>query len=264
MIREGSWDEFPKAYQHGQHPPRNVAAALGQITPRASRDIFAVRFAGQGRSGAKGRPIQGPRFVPVKITTRRGARRFVDTDEHPKGTARPYGCWRSCVPASTRTARLLRALVRHQRGAAAVVLMDGGRGRKGGAVWASLARIVSLADRPAFGPADHGQRPIPAKPQWALKKAGLVAGQLDLIEDNEAFAAQAWRGQLRISAGCPRRSMSNGAAHQRSVIRSARLGRRVSGDLLQRDAARPNVKKGLANPLHRRRHGNWCNVSWRR
>ena len=101
MIRDGLWDAF-NGYHMG-NTAENVAQRW-QITREQQDD--RRRLAGQGRSGAKGRPLQG-RDRPGQ--DRHPARRdVVDTDEHPKhGTT--SRCCRNCGRPSTRTAPSPRA-----------------------------------------------------------------------------------------------------------------------------------------------------------
>src|SRR5205814_6212415 len=125
-------------------------------------------------------------IVPVKITTRRGET-IVDTDEHPKhGTTvealaklRPAFDKNGTVTAGNASGI--------NDGAAAVVLMSAADAAKRGLT--PLARIVSWATT-GVDPAIMGTGPIPAS-RLALKKAGWSKDGLDLVEANEAFAAQA-------------------------------------------------------------------------
>ena len=101
-------------------------------------------------------------------------------------------------------------------GAAAVVLMLASQAAKEGKK--PLARIASWAQA-GVDPKIMGTGPIPAS-RAALQKAGWKTSDLDLIEANEAFAAQACAVN-KDSPGTPRRSTST-AVRSRSVTRSAR------------------------------------------
>src|SRR5207245_9949581 len=125
-------------------------------------------------------------IVPVTIKARKGDI-VVDTDEFPKhgttldavGKLRPAFAKDGTVTAANAS--------RSNDGAAAVVLMKASAAaRENRKV---LARIVSWAHA-GVDPAIMGTGPIPAS-RAALKKAGWSTGDLDLIEANEAFAAQA-------------------------------------------------------------------------
>ena len=140
---------------------------------------------------------------------------MVDTDEHPKhghhrrnlAKLRPAFDKEGTVTAGNASGI--------NDGAAAVVLMSAEEAEPSAAS-TPLARIVSWATA-GVDPAIMGTGPIPAS-RKALEKAGWSTDDLDLVEANEAFAAQAWRS-TRISAGTPTRSTST-AAPSRSATRS--------------------------------------------
>ena len=161
----------------------NVAAQFG-IT-RDDQDKFALES--QRRAAAA---IDAGHFksqiVPVEIQTRKGTTIF-DTDEHPKRdtTMESLGKLRAAFKKDgTVTAGNASGI---NDGAAAVVLMEASAAAKAGAK--PLARLVSYAVA-GVDPSIMGTGPIPAV-QLALKRAGLQASDMDVIESNEAFAAQA-------------------------------------------------------------------------
>jgi acetyl-CoA C-acetyltransferase len=181
MIRDGLWDAF-NGYHMGT-TAENVAEKY-QIT-REQQDEFA---AGSQRKAVAA--IEAGRFkdeiVPVKISTRKGDV-LVDTDEYPKAgtTAEVLAKLR---PAFSKTGTVTAGNASGiNDGAAGVLLMSASDAAKRGVK--PLARIVSWATA-GVDPAVMGTGPIPAS-RLALKKAGWTADQLDLIEANEAFAAQA-------------------------------------------------------------------------
>ncbi len=181
MLRDGLMDAF-----HGYHmgnTAENIAQRW-QIT-RAEQDDFAL--ASQQKAGAA---IDGKRFeeeiVPVTVPGRKG-NMVIHTDEHPRPetTADSLAKLRPAFhKEGTVTAGNASGI---NDGAAAVVLMTateaGRRGLK------PIARIVSWATA-GVDPSVMGTGPIPAS-RKALEKAGWQVGDLDLIEANEAFAAQA-------------------------------------------------------------------------
>src|SRR5437667_5291412 len=180
MIRDGLWDAF-NGYHMG-NTAENVAQRW-QIT-RDQQDAFAVASQSKAEAAQKAGRFKDE-IVPVKITTRRGET-IVDTDEHPKhGTTieilsklRPAFNKNGTVTAGNASGI--------NDGAAAVVLMTAAEAEKRGL--RPLARIVSWATA-GVDPAIIGTGPIPAS-RMALKKAGWSADDLDLVEANEAFAAQ--------------------------------------------------------------------------
>jgi acetyl-CoA C-acetyltransferase len=124
-------------------------------------------------------------IVPVKVPSRK-QEIIVDRDERPMATSmeklaklRPVFAKDGTVTAGNASGI--------NDGAAAVVLMTAGEAAKRGLK--PLARIVSWAHA-GVDPSIMGSGPIPAS-RAALKKAGWNIGDLDLIEANEAFAAQA-------------------------------------------------------------------------
>ncbi len=181
MIKDGLWDHF-NGYHMGV-TAENVARQW-QIT-RDDQDEFAA--ASQQKAEAA---IKGGRFkdeiVPVKIVVKKEEKNF-DTDENPR-----YGTTKDVLaklkPAfqkeGTVTAGNASSI---NDGAAALVLMSDAEAARRGLK--PLATVVSWAQA-GVDPAVMGTGPIPAS-QAALKKAGWKTSDLDLVEANEAFAAQA-------------------------------------------------------------------------
>ena len=181
MIRDGLWDAF-NGYHMGT-TAENVAEKF-QIT-REQQDEFAL---GSQLKAAKA--IESGRFkdeiVSVKIAGRKGDV-LVDTDEYPKAGSTIEGLMK-LRPAFSKTGTVTAGNASGiNDGAAAVLLMSAADGAKRGVK--PLARIVSWATA-GVDPSVMGTGPIPAS-RLALKRAGWTPDQLDLIEANEAFAAQA-------------------------------------------------------------------------
>jgi acetyl-CoA C-acetyltransferase len=181
MIKDGLWDAF-----HGYHmgtTAENVARQW-QIT-REEQDAFAA--ASQQKAEAA---MTAGRFkdeiVPVTVKTRKGEV-VIDTDEHPKvgTTAEALAKLRPAFAKDgTVTAGNASGL---NDGAAALVLMTADAAAKRGIQ--PLARVASWATA-GVDAAIMGSGPIPAS-RLALQKAGWKVDDLDLVEANEAFAAQA-------------------------------------------------------------------------
>src|SRR5207302_5837603 len=181
MLKDGLWDAF-----HGYHmgnTAENVATKY-QIT-RAEQDAFAASSQNKAEAAQKSGRFKDE-IVPVTIKTRKGDV-VVDTDEFPRhGTTveglaklRPAFAKDGSVTAGSASGI--------NDGAAAVVLMTAKQAAKEGRK--VLGRIVSWGQA-GVDPKIMGTGPIPAS-RAALKKAGWSIGDLDLIEANEAFAAQA-------------------------------------------------------------------------
>ena len=181
MIKDGLWDHF-NGYHMG-NTAENVAAKW-QIT-RDEQDAFAAASQNKAEAAQKAGKFKDE-IVPVTISGRKGDT-VVDTDEHPRhgttietlGKLRPAFTKEGSVTAGNASGI--------NDGAAIAILMTGDEAAKRGI--APLARIVSFATR-GVDPAIMGSGPIPAS-RAALAKAGWAASDLDLVEANEAFAAQA-------------------------------------------------------------------------
>ena len=137
-------------------------------------------------------------------------------------------------------------------GAAAVVLMTAKQAAKEGKK--VLGRIVSWGQA-GVDPKIMGTGPIPAS-RAALKKAGWSIGDLDLIEANEAFAAQACAVNKDLGWDTSKVNVNGGAIAIGHPIGAS--GARVLVTLLH-EMQKRDAKKGLATLVHRRRHGH-CHV----
>jgi acetyl-CoA C-acetyltransferase len=233
MIKDGLWDAF-NGYHMG-NTAENVAKQW-QIT-RQQQDEFAV--ASQNKAEAA---IAAGKFkdeiTPVTIKSRKGDI-VVDTDEYPKkgvtlesiAKLRPAFDKEGSVTAATASGI--------NDGAAAVVLMRASEAAKLGKT--PLARIVSWAQA-GVDPAIMGTGPIPAS-RAALKKAGWKTDDLDLIEANEAFAAQACAVNKDLGWNTAKVNVNGGAIAIGHPIGAS--GTRVLVTLLY-EMKKRNAKKGLA------------------
>jgi acetyl-CoA C-acetyltransferase len=181
MIKDGLWDAF-NGYHMG-NTAENVAREF-QIT-RDAQDQFAVRSQNKAEAAHNAGRFKDE-IVPFTVKTRKGDI-IVDKDEHFRpGTT--IDALVKLKPAfmkdGTVTAGNASGI---NDGAAAVVLMSAADAAKRGVT--PLARIVSWATA-GVDPAVMGTGPIPSS-RKALEKAGWKVEDLDLIEANEAFAAQA-------------------------------------------------------------------------
>src|SRR5271168_4941888 len=233
MIRDGLWDAF-NGYHMG-NTAENVAQRW-QIT-REEQDEFAVNSQKKAETAQKAGRFKDE-IVPVKIVGRRGDT-IIDTDEHPKHgtTIEVLSSLRPAFDkAGTVTAGNASGI---NDGAAAVVLMTAGAAEKRGLK--PLARIVSWATA-GVDPAIMGTGPIPAS-RIALKKAGWSADDLDLIEANEAFAAQACAVNKDLGWNVENVNVNGGAIALGHPIGAS--GARVLVTLLH-EMQRRGVHKGLA------------------
>ena len=233
MIRDGLWDAF-NGYHMG-NTAENVAQRW-QIT-REQQDSFAVASQAKAEAAQKAGRFTDE-IVPVKIATRRGET-IVDTDEHPKhGTT--FEVLAKLRPAFDKNGTVTAGNASGiNDGAAAAVLMTAQMAAKRGVT--PLARIVSWATA-GVDPAIMGTGPIPAS-RMALKKAGWSADDLDLVEANEAFAAQACAVNKDLGWNTDRVNVNGGAIALGHPIGAS--GARVLVTLLY-EMHRRNAKKGLA------------------
>jgi acetyl-CoA C-acetyltransferase len=233
MIKDGLWDAF-NGYHMGT-TAENVAQKY-QIT-REEQDQFAA--ASQQKAGAA---IAAGRFghevVPVTVKGRKGDT-VVDTDEHPKPETTAEGLAKlrpAFAKDGTVTAGNASGI---NDGAAAVVLMAADDAEKRGIE--PLARIVSWATC-GVDPSIMGTGPIPAS-RKALERAGWKPDDLDLIEANEAFAAQALSVNKDLGWDPDKVNVNGGAIALGHPIGAS--GARILNTLLH-EMIRRDAKKGLA------------------
>ena len=181
MIRDGLWDAF-NGYHMGQ-TAENIATKW-QIT-REQQDEFAVASQNKAEAAQKAGKF-ADEITPFTIKSRKGET-VVDQDEYIRHGA-TMEAMQKLRPAFTKDGSVTAANASGLNdGAAAVLLMSAEEAEKRGLE--PLARIASHATA-GVDPAIMGSGPIPAS-RAALEKAGWSVGDLDLVEANEAFAAQA-------------------------------------------------------------------------
>ena len=233
MLRDGLLDAF-NGYHMG-NTAENVAERW-QIS-RDQQDAFAAASQSKAERAQKA-GIFAEEIVPVTVKTRKGET-VVDADEHPKhGTTvetlaklRPAFAKDGTVTAGNASGI--------NDGAAAVVLMTRANAETRGIE--PLARIVSWATA-GVDPAVMGSGPIPAS-RRALEKAGWSADDLDLVEANEAFAAQACAVNKDLGWDTERVNVNGGAIALGHPVGAS--GARVLTTLLH-EMRRRDAKKGLA------------------
>ena len=233
MIKDGLWDAF-NGYHMG-NTAENVARQW-QIT-RQQQDEFAVASQNKAEAAMKAGKFKDE-IAPVTIKTRKGDI-VVDTDEYPKAGVTIDGIAK-LRPAFDKEGSVTAANASGiNDGAAVVVLMRASEAAKLGHT--PLARIVSWAHA-GVDPAIMGTGPIPAS-RAALKKAGWRHEDLDLIEANEAFAAQACAVNKDLGWDTSKVNVNGGAIALGHPIGAS--GARVLVTLLY-EMQKRNAKKGLA------------------
>ncbi len=181
MIRDGLWDAF-NGYHMGT-TAENVASQW-KIS-REMQDDFAVKSQNKAENAQKAGRFSDE-IIPFTVKTRKGET-IVDADEYVRLGA-TMAAMQKLRPAFSREGTVTAANASGLNdGAAAVLLMSATNAEKRGLT--PLARIASYATA-GVDPAIMGVGPISAS-RRALDKAGWSVGDLDLVEANEAFAAQA-------------------------------------------------------------------------
>jgi acetyl-CoA C-acetyltransferase len=233
MIKDGLWDAF-NGYHMG-NTAENVARDF-QIT-RDMQDKFAVASQNKAEAAQKAGKFKDE-IIPFAIKTRKGEV-VVDQDEYIRpGTT--LDTVAKLKPAFAKDGTVTAANASGLNdGAAAVVLMTAADAGKRGV--SPLARIVSWATA-GVDPAVMGTGPIPAS-RKALEKAGWKVDDLDLIEANEAFAAQACAVNKDMGWDPAIVNVNGGAIAIGHPIGAS--GARVLVTLLH-EMQRRDAKKGLA------------------
>ncbi len=233
MIRDGLWDAF-NGYHMGV-TAENVARRW-QIT-REDQDEFAVTSQNRAEAAQKAGRF-ADEIVPVTITTRKGET-VVDEDEYIRhgveishlAKLRPAFEKEGTVTAGNASGI--------NDGAAAVVLMSAAEAERRG-----LRRMATIRSWAHAGvdPAIMGSGPIPAS-RRALDKAGWKIADLDLVEANEAFAAQACAVNKELGLDPGKVNVNGGAIAIGHPIGAS--GGRVLTALLH-EMQRRDARKGLA------------------
>ena len=233
MIKDGLWDAF-----HGYHMGQTAEniAARWQIT-REEQDKFAVASQNKAEAAQKAGKF-ADEIAPVTIKGRKGDT-VVDQDEYIR-----HGATLESVsglrPAFAKDGSVTAANASGLNdGAAALVLMSADEAAKRGLK--PLARIASWANA-GVEPEIMGTGPIPAS-RKALEKAGWSVADLDLVESNEAFAAQSICVVRDLGLDPAKVNVNGGAIAIGHPIGAS--GARILTTLVH-EMKRSGAKKGLA------------------
>ncbi len=233
MLKDGLWDAF-----HGYHmgvTAENVAREW-QIT-REAQDRFAVASQNKAEAARKSGRFKDE-IAPVAVKERKGER-IVDTDEYIRDGV-TYESISGLKPAFQKDGTVTAANASGiNDGAAALVLMTAKEAKARGLK--PLARIASWAHA-GVDPAVMGSGPIPAS-RAALQRAGWTPSDLDLVEANEAFAAQACAVNKDMGWDTSKVNVNGGAIAIGHPIGAS--GARVLVTLLY-EMQKRDAKKGLA------------------
>jgi acetyl-CoA C-acetyltransferase len=233
MLKDGLLDAF-QGYHMGT-TAENIATRW-QIS-REEQDAFAVASQNKAEAAQKAGKFKDE-IVPFTIASRKGDI-VVDTDEYPKAGV-TMDSVAKLKPAFSKDGTVTAANASGiNDGGAAVVLMTAAEAARRGLT--PLARIASWSTA-GVDPAIMGTGPIPAS-RKALQKAGWKAADLDLIEANEAFAAQAISVNKDMGWDTDKVNVNGGAIAIGHPIGAS--GARVLVTLLH-EMAKRGSKKGLA------------------
>ena len=233
MIKDGLWDAF-----HGYHMGQTAEniANRWQIT-RGDQDTFAVASQNKAEAAQKAGKFAGE-IAAVTIKGRKGDT-VVDQDEYIRHGA-TLDSISGLKPAFTKDGTVTAANASGLNdGAAALVLMTAEDARKRGLK--PLARIASWANA-GVDPEIMGTGPIPAS-RKALERAGWSVSDLDLVESNEAFAAQSICVVRDLGLDPAKVNVNGGAIAIGHPIGAS--GARILTTLLH-EMARTDATKGLA------------------
>jgi acetyl-CoA C-acetyltransferase len=235
MIHDGLWEIFNN--YHMGVTAENVADQWG--ISREEQDELGL--ISQQRAEAA---IKSGRFkdeiVPVMIPQRKGDPKVFDTDEHPRlgttndGLAKLRPAFKKDGTVTAGNASGI------NDGAAAILVMSADKAKEKGLT--PMVRIVSYASA-GVDPKIMGVGPIPAT-RKALAKAGLTLDDIDLIEANEAFAAQCLAVKKDLGLDMAKTNLNGGAIALGHPIGAS--GARILTTLLHEMKKRDNVKRGLA------------------
>jgi acetyl-CoA C-acetyltransferase len=233
MIKDGLWDAF-----HGYHMGQTAEniASRWQIT-REDQDRFAVTSQNRAEAAQKAGKF-ADEIAPVTIKGRKGDV-VVDQDEYVKPGV-TYESISGLRPAFTKDGSVTAANASGiNDGAAALVLMSADEAARRGLK--PLARIASWASA-GVEPEIMGTGPIPAMKK-ALDKAGWKVSDLDLVESNEAFAAQSLSVVRELGLDPAKTNVNGGAIAIGHPIGAS--GARILTTLLH-EMKRSGARKGAA------------------
>ena len=234
MIKDGLWCAFNDC--HMGITAENIADKYG--FSREAQDEFAAGSQ-QKTEAAQKAGVFNDEIIPVVIPQRKGDPVVFNTDEFPRAgtTAASLGKLR---PAFKKDGSVTAGNASGiNDGAAAVIVMTAAKAKELGLT--PMARIVSFSSA-GVDPAIMGTGPIPATTK-CLEKAGWKVADLDMIEANEAFAAQAMSVNESLGFDLSKVNVSGGAISLGHPIGAS--GARVLVTLLH-GMKRTGAKKGLA------------------
>ncbi|KYP11361.1 MAG: acetyl-CoA acetyltransferase [Limnobacter sp. CACIAM 66H1] len=235
MIVDGLWDVYNQ--YHMGITAENVAEKYG--VNRAEQDEFAVKSQNKAEAAIKAGKFKDEIF-PLSIPQRKGDPLVFDTDEFPRLGA-TLDNMTALKPAFKKDGSVTAANASGLNdGAAAVMLMSASKAKELGLP--VLAKIAAYASA-GLDPTIMGMGPVPASKK-CLEKAGWTAADLDLMEINEAFAAQACAVNKEMGWDTAKINVNGGAIALGHPIGAS--GCRVLVSLIH-EMNKRDAKKGLAS-----------------
>jgi len=235
MIVDGLWDVYNQ--YHMGITAENVAEKYG--INRAEQDEFAVKSQNKAEAAIKAGKFKDEIF-PLSIPQRKGDPLVFDTDEFPRLGA-TLDNMTALKPAFKKEGSVTAANASGLNdGAAAVMLMSAAKAKELGLP--VLAKIQAYASA-GLDPTIMGMGPVPASKK-CLEKAGWTAAELDLMEINEAFAAQACAVNKEMGWDTSKINVNGGAIALGHPIGAS--GCRVLVSLIH-EMNKRDAKKGLAS-----------------
>jgi acetyl-CoA C-acetyltransferase len=235
MITDGLWDAFNN--YHMGVTAENVAEEFG-IT-RSQQDEMGVLSQNRAEAAIKAGRFKDE-IVPVSIPQRKGDPKIFDTDEHPRFGSTPETVGK-LKPAFKKDGSVTAGNASGiNDGAAAILVMAREKAESLG--MKPMVRVLGYASA-GVDPKIMGVGPIPAV-RKALENSGLQLSDIDLIEANEAFAAQCLAVGKDLNFDMEKVNVNGGAIALGHPIGAS--GARILTTLLHEMKKRENVKKGLA------------------
>ena len=234
MIVDGLWDVYNQ--YHMGVTAENVAKEHG--VTREEQDEFAVKSQNKAEAAQKAGRFQDE-IAPVEVPSRKGPVVFAD-DEYPRHGA-TIDAMKGLKPAFDKAGTVTAANASGiNDGAAAVVVMSARKAKELGLK--PMARIKAFASA-GVDPKTMGMGPVPASKR-CLSRAGWEPKDLDLMEINEAFAAQAIAVNRQMGWDLSKVNVNGGAIALGHPIGAS--GCRILVTLLH-EMQKRDAKKGLAS-----------------
>ncbi len=235
MIHDGLWEIFNN--YHMGVTAENVAQQFN--LSRQEQDEFGLR----SQLNAVAAIEQGrfkDEIVPVLIPQRKGDPKVFDTDEHPRAGTK-IEALAKLKPAFKKDGTVTAGNASGINDGAAAILVTSAEAAAAMNM-KPLVKILSYASA-GVDPKVMGLGPIPST-RKALEKAGLSMDDIDLIEANEAFAAQALACSKDLKLDMSKVNLNGGAIALGHPIGAS--GARILTTLVHEMKRRPDVKRGLA------------------